>query len=128
MILAAQTTPAHARASVPVIEYLDQTILTSSGKPPTLDRVRQAIMKAAVANQWSLAKVGDQQFTGTLVVRGKHTIVFDITFATDKYSLKYKDSNNMNYKLVDGMPLIHPNCNVWTRALINTINKELLEA
>ena len=127
VIFTALATSAPSCSVVPVVQYADQPILTSSGKPPALERVRQAVVAAAVAQGWTLATPGDGELVATLVVRGRHTIVFDIKFTTEKYSLTYKDSTNMKYEVIDGVGRIHPNCNAWTQDLVNAINRELLK-
>ena len=58
-------------------------------------------------------------------MRNKHTIVVNISVAADTYSVKYQSSINMNYAVVDGRPVIHPNYNKWVQTLVDGIGAEL---
>lgn len=46
----------------------------------------------------------------------------DITYSKDKYNIRYKNSNNLNY---DGTK-IHSNYNGWIQNFDNAIKRELL--
>jgi hypothetical protein len=118
--------PAEARNAVPVQQFLDQRVVTQSGRTPSLEEVRQGTVKAAMAAGWALAKTAENQFEGTKVVRGKHTIVVSIWFAPDRYSVTYKSSDNMKYGVgPGGIQVIHPNYNVWARQLVDAIRVQV---
>jgi hypothetical protein len=53
--------------------------------------------------------------------KGKHEVAVDAIYDADGYQLKYVNSANMNYKLVDGQTQIHPAYNDWVAKLNNTI-------
>lgn len=138
---------AAARETVPIVDYNDVAVSTGSGKTPTADQVRDAIIAAAKSRQWSINKVqNENRLTATLIVRGKHTMVVSIPYAADKYSIKYLESVNMNYALSDapmegstdltkintpaktlpaGTPMIHPNYNKWVQMLAQSVRAEL---
>ena len=95
-----------ARAPVPIINYDNVPVATSSGKALQVEQIKQAIQTAAAAKAWSIAFQADGKLLATLNVRNKHIIVVEIEYSADKYSLKYKDSTNMKF----GDP-IEPNPN-----------------
>ncbi|MBS0545698.1 MAG: hypothetical protein JSR40_18405 [Proteobacteria bacterium] len=119
-------TPAMARAPVPIINHDSIVIATGSGTAPQAEQVRQAIVAAAGAKGWTLATQADGRLLATLVVRNKHTIVVDIAYAADSFSLNYKDSINMKFedRVVEGK-VIHPFYNRWVQELKDAIQLEL---
>jgi hypothetical protein len=114
-----------ARPPVPVENFPNQAIGTASGRRPTLDQVAQAITAAATSKQWAVARQSEGSFLATRVVKGKHTIVTNISFTPEQYSVTYHSSDNMNYGEHRGVPSIHPNYNVWTRELVEAIRIEV---
>jgi len=117
-----------ARETVPIINYDNLAVATSSGKALHAAQVRQAIQAAAGAKGWSIAQQAGDKLLATLDVRGKHMIMVEIDYAADKYSLHYKDSSNMKYGERNGQPVIHPYYNKWVRELKDAIRLELLKA
>jgi hypothetical protein len=117
--------PAYGRTPVPIVEFPDLAVGTSSGVKPTVEQVRQAIVKAAGEKDWALAKQAEDRFVATRVIKGKHTIVTTISFSAEKYSVKYESSENMNYQVNNGKALIHPNYNVWAQDLVGAIRFEI---
>lgn len=118
---------AAGRTSVPIVNYDNVAIATSSGKPLQAVQVGQAIQAAAGAKNWTIATQSDGNLLATLVVRNKHTIVVEIAYAADKYSLKYKSSVDMNYAARDGQPVIHPFYNRWVQELKDSIDAALIK-
>lgn len=120
-------TPTAARETVAIINYDNLVVATSSGKPLDDEKVKQAILAAAGALNWSVAYQADGKLLATLSMRGKHTVTVEIAYAADKYSLHYKGSTNMKFGERDGQPAIHPFYNKWTQALKEAIRIELLK-
>lgn len=116
-----------AREAVPIVNYDDIAVATNSGKSPSADQVKQAIIAAASNKSWSIARQPDGKLQATLVVRNKHTIVVEIACAADKYSLRYKDSINMKFEERDGQQLIHPFYNKWVLDFKEAIRIEVLK-
>ncbi len=121
------STPALARASVPIENLPNNPVAAASGKALTLDDVRRTIQTAAMLKNWSLEERGPGAMLGTLNVRGKHTIMIDIAYTASSYSLNYNNSINMNYTQDGGMGIIHPNYNKWVQDLRKAIQIELLK-
>lgn len=124
-VAAVFATPAFARSPVPIVDFKDQAILTTGDKTLTSAQVKDAIIRAAGSLGWTLAPDGDQKVVATLVVRNKHTVVADVNYTTEKYSVIYKSSINMKYGIEKGVPVVHPFYNDWARSLVGAIRAEL---
>ena len=137
---------AYAREPVPVVNHIDVPVMTGSGKPVTADQVRDAIVKGAEKKDWEVTRSPNSDLlSAKIVVRNKHTVVVSIPYSAERFSIKYHDSINMNYKLSDGppasnvgytqynapqgmpagTPLIHPGYNSWVNYLLMSIQEEL---
>ncbi|HRE15800.1 MAG TPA: hypothetical protein PLW86_01870 [Rhodocyclaceae bacterium] len=114
----------HAREAVPIVNYDAIAINTATGKTLTQADVKAAIIRAGSSQGWVMSDIAQDQLTGTLQVRGKHTVVVTIRFSADKFSVAYKDSIDMKYAVFEGVPLIHPFYNKWVQTLINNIRIE----
>ncbi len=117
---------AWARSSIPVVEYTDLPIVTSSGKSLLSEEVKEIIMTAGQQQQWQFVD-GPEKNTliGTLNVRNKHSISINIHYSTNSYSIAYRDSAKMNFKIdASGQKLIHPKYNLWIQNLIADIKSE----
>lgn len=112
-----------AREAVPIGNHINVAIITS-GKPASADKIKQAIMAAAAAQKWNISETQPGTLTATLQVRGKHTVVVDIPYTADHFSVKYKDSVNMKYEVKDNVPVIHPFYNKWVQQLVYAIHAE----
>ncbi len=116
------TTAAQAREAVPIINYENQLV----AKPLTIDQVKQAIVTAAAMNSWTITKgPTENSVTATLVVRNKHTVIVNITYSKENFSVVYAGSINMKYQPNAGTGIIHPFYNKWTRDLVDTIQANL---
>jgi hypothetical protein len=121
------TAPAIARAPVAIINYENLVVATNSGNVLQAEQVKQAIVTAAGAKNWSIAYQSDGTLLATLNVRNKHTIMTGIAYAADKYSLRYTGSTNMKFGERDGQPVIHPYYNKWVQEFKEAIRIELLK-
>jgi len=127
LLLVASALGVSACRTVPIVEFRNQALLTSSGRTPTLDEVRRAIVTAATSLGWTLYPAGEQGFICTLVVREKHMIVVDATYSVNMLSVTYRDSTNMSYWSDGSSVVIHQNYNVWTRTLTDKIRGEIVK-
>lgn len=84
--------------------------------------IAAAIIRAGSVTGWEIVPIRPGVMTGTLVVRGKHTAVVDITYDKDTYKIIYKNSINLRHTS-DGK--IHPNYNKWVATLDQNIRREL---
>ena len=118
-----------ARASVPVVNLLDQPVTTASGKALTVEEVQKAIRSAAEARKWVVVTQPDGRLAASYSWNGnKHTIVINIACQPDRYSLTYKNSVNMNYATdLEGKPMIHPYYNRFVGELRDAIRVEFMK-
>lgn len=120
--VAAQRTP------IPIVNHEDVAIANADGPRPTQAQVKQAIRSAATAKQWEVADQGPGRMLATLHVRGKHTVVTEISYSPEKFSVVYKDSTNMKYSPgPDGRGVIHPFYNRWVQDLKEAIRTSLVK-
>ena len=99
-----------ARATVPAMDHVNLVWRSPSGRPWSLEGVKQVILRAAQAARWQ----GDLPEPGKLLasyyVRNKHMIRVAITWTESTFSVRYDGSQNMNHWVSgDGRNLIHPN-------------------
>jgi len=104
--------------SAPVYNINNAAVV--SNKPATLDGVSQAIVRAGNTLGWIMNADRPGHVLGTLHLR-EHTAVVDINYDEKSYSIKYKDSSNLNY---DGQS-IHSNYNGWVQNLDKAIKAQL---
>lgn len=119
------TGPALARQSVPIVNVENAPVVTGSGNAPTLAQIKQSIVAAGAIQNWKVSDAENGTLNATLVVRGKHYMTIEIPYTTEQYSLIYKSSVNLNYEVLDGVPVIHPNYNKWVQTFSNNIRLEL---
>jgi len=91
-----------------------------SPRPVTMADVERAIRVAGASLGWQMVARGPGAMEGTLVLR-EHRAVVDIKYDTKTYSIKYKDSSNLQY---DGAS-IHKNYNGWVQNLDKAIRSSL---
>jgi hypothetical protein len=103
----------------PVYNVTNAPVATAKGKA-TADEVRQAIIRAGVALGWQMQEVRPGLIQGTLALR-THLAVVDVSYDANSYSIKYKDSKDLNY---DGTS-IHNNYNGWIQNLEKGIRAQL---
>lgn len=131
---------AFARSVVPIVNFEDQVVPGADGTPTALDKVREAILAAGRDQEWQMNPVKDGHIVATRVIRGKHTMVLDITYSPARYSVVYSDSINLNFKPVGSVQpasvqgaaasgvaqgMIHPNYNKWVGDLNFAIARKL---
>ncbi|MDX5374416.1 MAG: hypothetical protein LPK43_01315 [Gammaproteobacteria bacterium] len=87
----------------------------------TASDVRQAIVQAGARLGWQMKEIQPGLILGTLFIRD-HMAQVEIPYDTNNYSIRYKDSSNLNY---DGEN-IHSNYNGWIQNLDNAIRSNLI--
>lgn len=115
----------HARGSVPIIDHEAVPAVRASGQPASADQIRAAMQAAGAARGWQVTPAGNGRALAVLNVRGKHSISADISYASGRYSIKYRDSSNMNYEPGEGSGKIHPKYNMWVQTLIDDTRMQL---
>lgn len=106
--------------SEPIYNIENAAIVTGSGTPLTRNKVRRAIVTAVTSKGWVVKDEDAGHMLATLNVR-KHMAQVEITYNTRSYSIKYKDSQTLDY---DGTK-IHRNYNRWIHYMQKNINRQL---
>jgi len=104
----------------PIQNVQNAPVILPPGKSATTTQVGQAIMRAGTQLGWQMEPAGPGRFTGRLALR-QHTAVIDIEHDAKSYSIKYRDSSNLDAR--DGM--IHRNYNNWVQNLDKGIRSQL---
>jgi hypothetical protein len=112
---------AAACAPAPVKNVADTPVRTDKADVTEAD-VAAAIKRAGAALGWAVLEDGPGKMTATLRLR-THTAVVDIPYDTGKYSIRYKESENLRYDAEKGT--IHRNYNSWIQNLDAAIQREL---
>ena len=89
----------------------------------TLDEVKDGIIRAGELMNWQMTEVDPGHIEAEVNVRGKHRAMVDIFFDTRVFSIKYRDSVNLNHDV--SRALIHPNYNNWVSNLAVDIQDEV---
>ncbi|MDR2874727.1 MAG: hypothetical protein LBV44_02195 [Methylobacillus sp.] len=114
-----------ARKPAEVLDLANLPVATGSQKKLSAAQIKNVITSAALSRNWQISNVTDTSLDAALQVRNKHTIIVNIPYSANSYSLMYKDSINMNYAACDGARYIHPNYNVWVSQLKTAIDLQL---
>jgi hypothetical protein len=104
----------------PVQNVQNAPVVLPSGKSATSAQVGQAIMRAGLTLGWQMEPAGPGKYTGRLALR-QHTAIIDVEHDAKSYSIKYRDSTNLDAR--DGM--IHKNYNGWIQNLDKAIRAQL---
>lgn len=103
----------------PVLNVSQAPVATN--KPnPSMDDVRTAIVRAGSGLGWQMNPDKPGHVTGRLLLR-THVAVVDIDYTQTLYSIKYRESTNLDY---DGGN-IHKNYNGWIQNLDKAIKVQL---
>jgi hypothetical protein len=87
-------------------------------KPASTAQVQAAIKRAGAGLGWTMRDVAPGHIEARLPVRS-HVAVADIFYNSKDFSIKYKDSTNLNYDPKDNS--IHSNYNGWIQNLQKAI-------
>ena len=111
-----------ACAAVP-IHNVDNAPINTSNTSYDLNDVTKAIQRAGTGLGWQMKEETPGHIVGTLFLRS-HMAKVDVTYTVDDYSIKYKESSNLEYDAAKNT--IHKNYNGWIQNLTNAINAQLL--
>ena len=111
-----------ARGSVPIQEFENVSATRASGQPASAMQIKAGFEAAARARGWQVSTPSPDKMIATLHVRGKHTVSTEINYAPGTYTVKYKDSVNMNFEPPN---MIHPFYNKWVQLLVDTARSEI---
>jgi hypothetical protein len=94
----------------------------SANKAVTAEDVEKAIIRAGSTLGWQMVPRSPGLVEGTLLLR-KHRAVVDVNYDTKTYTIKYKDSTELDYDAP--AQRIHPNYNGWIQNLDKAIKVNL---
>lgn len=109
-----------ACTSRPIMNVNDAPVVTS-GKAATVQDVERSIVRAGSSLGWVMTPVRPGLVSGRLDLR-THIAVVEVPYDTKSYSIRYKDSTNLNAEGGN----IHKNYNGWIENLDRNIRAELL--
>ena len=102
--------------SAPVLNIVEAPV----GVARSAQQVEQAIISAGNSLGWQMRPSGPGRIEGTLLLRD-HRAVVDIDYSPKTYSIRYKDSSNLNHE----GGTIHKNYNGWIENLDRAIRNRL---
>ena len=114
--------PAAQARGAPMVTFQD--IAFSDGRKLSLEQVKRAVIRAASSKQWAASVKGNNTVRATYT-KGRHSAVVDVVFTQSSYSIRYVDSNDLNYSDKDGKATIHPAYNKAVTALRQSIDAQL---
>ncbi|WP_018174591.1 MULTISPECIES: hypothetical protein [unclassified Thioalkalivibrio] len=120
LLIASVLVLAGCRGTAPVHDVSDTTVTDVHGERPNAEQMQQAIRNAGAALGWQMSETEPGLLEGRLSLRD-HIAVVEIPYSDGAYSIRYKDSSNLDYE--DGR--IHPNYNNWVQNLDNQIRAEI---
>ena len=110
-------------ARQPINNVVNAPFTPSQGKPLTMTQLSRSIIAAGTQLGWQMTPVGPGKITGRLTLR-THVADVDIEHDTKAYSIKYRDSQNLDAR--DG--IIHNRYNVWSENLDKAIRTQVMAA
>lgn len=116
LVAAAALVLAGCATTQPIYNVEKAPIVGPAGKTLSMTEVQQAIMRAGTQLGWQMQPEGPGRLSGRLALR-THLAVVDIQHDAKSYSIKYRDSTNLDAR--DGM--IHRNYNGWIQNLEKAI-------
>ena len=99
-----------------------------SGKPLTLEQVKEAIMKSRGTGRVTYKMLDVEPGLVRCHLRFKqHRAIVNIPYSTESYSIIYKSSQNLGYEAAtqDNAAVIHRHYNTWIRDLDQSIQFNL---
>ncbi|MBC7982863.1 MAG: hypothetical protein H7Y02_03315 [Candidatus Obscuribacterales bacterium] len=100
-------------------------VATLTGTELKLEQVKKAILAGAQKRDWIAKETSPKTITAGIFVRGQFRVTVEIVYSAEQFSVKYKDSENLNYESTAKGAKIHRSYNKWVQALVGSIRNEL---
>jgi len=100
-------------------DYNDNQFAQITNKLHTVEQTEKYIKRACAQLGWNCVSKDAKTIRGELLIR-THTLVVDIEYDNEQFSIKYVDSTNLKYN----GKTIHRQYDNWVLNLIRHINKE----
>ena len=110
-----------ARALERVQSPRSAAFVVATGKTPSVDKVRESIGIAGAVRGWQVMAEQSGQMTLRNNIRNKHVVVVNIFYDEKGIRVEYVSSENLNYRMRDGVSYIHPKYNFWVSTLMQDI-------
>ncbi|MEO8742374.1 MAG: hypothetical protein ABI365_04195 [Lysobacteraceae bacterium] len=107
-----------ARTSMPLQSPQHSAFTASANSLPTLEKVHDAIVQAGASRGWMVTAEQPRQLTLRNVIRGKHTVVVNVSYDRHGVDVSYVSSENLNYEMRGDVAYIHPKYNEWIEKLL----------
>jgi hypothetical protein len=104
----------------PIHNVQNAPFVLPSGKSLTMSAASKAIAQAGASLGWQMEMAGPGRLGGRLALR-QHVAVIELEHDTKSYSIKYRDSTNLEAR--DGT--IHKAYNVWIENLDKAIRNQI---
>jgi hypothetical protein len=111
------------------LAIIDDPLRVEFRDPPadlTAEKVRQTLAVVSNVTGWKTVSQGPGAMQLTRTVNGKHVMNVEITYDAAGYDIRYVDSTELLYRLVDfsgkSVRAIHRNYNIWIRELAGAID------
>jgi hypothetical protein len=104
----------------PINNVTNAPFVLPQGKSLSMGQIQKAIIAAGTGLGWQMTPTGPGKLSGRLALR-THVADVDIEHDTKSYSIKYRDSQNLDAR--DGM--IHKNYNGWVENLDKAIRTQV---
>ena len=75
--------------------------------------VQNKLKQVFIKRGWTVKWVGNGHLIGKIRVRNKHTLVVSVRYNTRQFDINYKNSDNLKYRVKNGVQYIHSNANKW---------------
>ena len=90
------------------------------------EKIVQGINAGLISKDWVITKRDTKgHLVAEIIVRSKHTLTVDIAYTNTTFQITYKSSEDLNYKIKNGVPEIHTNANRWLKNIQNEMRKQL---
>lgn len=87
----------------------------------TTENVKEAILKALPQRGWIGTEIAPDVIEARFDKNGKHTLVVDLKYDAATVAMTYKNSVNLDYKIVDNQQKLHRKANSWMKNLSQDI-------
>jgi hypothetical protein len=92
---------------------------------PDADKVHDAIVSVGKSHGWVASNEQPGRMTLSNTIRGTFIVVLDVTYSPSGMQVDYVSSENLNYKLKNDVPYIHPKYNKWVDLLMTETKQRL---
>lgn len=114
---------AQARSAVALVEP-ERVVVAAAPEALTAEQVKQAIVRGGAKYDWTVVREEAGKIQLKYVKQNKHEVVVDITYDATGFQVRYVNSINMKYEVVNGNAMIHPFYNTWVANLSRAISTE----